>query len=377
MAEPTRVDAVSTSDRPQGPRRRRRPRVHPRDHRRLQHPGSSTVRARRRPRASAPARRPRRRRQRRDRLVERRQLQLGPRPEEGHGGRRRRVQGRDRHRRQDEHRRPQHVPGPDHQLPRRHAGHRLHLVLRLPHEVLRRPGPQRRRSTTSGPRSRATSPTASPTRSSATTARSTASRSTTTRGPSSTARASSPTRATPSRRRGTSSSPCATKMQTDGLTPIAFGDKDGWPAHGHVRHPQPAAQRLRLPRRPDGRQGEVDRPEGHGRLPEVGGVPALPRQGLRRPDLAERRRHARPEEVRACTCSACSCPASSRRPRPADLADLDFFPFPTSGTQFDAENGARRPDRHAPDHRQVAEPRGRARMPPRRTSSSGPRARPS
>ena len=33
--------------------------------------------------------------------------------------------------------------------------------------------------------------------------------------------------------------------------------------HGHVRHPQPAPQRLRLPRRPDGRQGEVDRPEGH------------------------------------------------------------------------------------------------------------------
>ncbi len=65
-----------------------------------------------------------------------------------------------------------------------------------------------------------------------------------------------------------------TKMQTDGLTPIAFGDKDGWPAHGHVRHPQPAPQRLRLPRRPDGRQGEVDRPEGHRGLPEVGGDPA-------------------------------------------------------------------------------------------------------
>ena len=98
---------------------------------------------------------------------------------------------RHRHRREDEHRRPQHVPEPDHELPRRHAGDRVHLVLGLPHEVLRGQGPRRSRSTTCGPRSRTTTPRASRSRSSATTARSTRSRPTTTRGRSSTGRASS------------------------------------------------------------------------------------------------------------------------------------------------------------------------------------------
>ena len=57
---------------------------------------------------------------------------------------------------------------------------------------------------------------------------------------------------------------------------------------GHVRHPQHAPERLRLPRRPDGRHGEVDRPEGQGRLREVEGAPPLPPGGRRRPDLAGR-----------------------------------------------------------------------------------------
>ena len=39
---------------------------------------------------------------------------------------------------------------------------------------------------------------------------------------------------------------------------------------GHVRHPQPPAQRVRLPRQPDGRQGEVDGPEGHRRSSRSG-----------------------------------------------------------------------------------------------------------
>ena len=151
-----------------------------------------------------------------------------------------------------------------------------------------------------------------------------------------------------------------TKMQADGLTPIAFGDKDGWPAMGtfdilNLRH-----QRLRLPCRPDGRQGEVDRPEGHRGLPEVGGDPSVPRQGLRRPDLAERGRHARPEEVRACTCSACSSRRSSRRPRTRPTSTTSTSSRSRrSGTQFDAEKRARRADRHLAARGQVAEPRGR------------------
>ena len=108
---------------------------------------------------------------------------------------------------------------------------------------------------------------------------------------------------------------------------------------GHVRHPQPPDQRLRLPRRPDGRQGEVDRPEGHHRLPEVGGDRPLPCQGLRGPDVAERRGHARPEEVRACTCSACSSRRSSRRRRSRRTSTTSTSSRSRrSGPQFDAEN---------------------------------------
>ena len=41
----------------------------------------------------------------------------------------------------------------------------------------------------------------------------------------------------------------AKKMKADGLTPIAFTDKDGWPPMGYVRQHQHADQRLRVPRR--------------------------------------------------------------------------------------------------------------------------------
>ena len=87
-------------------------------------------------------------------------------------------------------------------------------------------------------------------------------------------------------------------------------DPVGWPdpvrlrrqgrlaGDGHVRHPQPPAQRLRLPRRADGRRTEVDRPEGQDRLRHVQGDPALPPGRRRGPDLAGRLRDARPEEGR-------------------------------------------------------------------------------
>ena len=45
----------------------------------------------------------------------------------------------------------------------------------------------------------------------------------------------------------------ATKMQADGLIPMAFGDKRRLAGDGDVRHHQPAPERLRLPRRADGR----------------------------------------------------------------------------------------------------------------------------
>ena len=138
-----------------------------------------------------------------------RELPHRPGRAQGPEGRRRRLHGRDRHRRQDQHRRPQHLPEPDLELPWRAAGLCLHLVLRLPDEVLRQAGPVdadrrpvgqgqgqlRRRLPEFGRRRRRQGLRRS--------------RSTTTRGPSSTARASSRTRSTTSPRHGTTSRPCA------------------------------------------------------------------------------------------------------------------------------------------------------------------------
>ena len=93
-------------------------------------------------------------------------------------------------------------------------------------------GLARRRSTTSGRRSAATTPTPSRRPPPATTASSTSSRSTTTPGWSSTARASSRRRATPSPTTFEEFVALAAKMQADGLVPLAFADKDGWPAMG-------------------------------------------------------------------------------------------------------------------------------------------------
>ena len=173
------------------------------------------------------------RRQRRHRLGHLRFELLEPRHRhQGDAGRRRRLHRQDRHRGQGQHRRPQHVPGPDQLVPAGHAGRHLHLVRRLPDALLRRPGPgdghQRRlgedRSQLSARRSRPPRP--------ATTGSSTSSRSTTTRGSSSTARASSRRRATRSPRPSTEFKALGDKMQADGLIPLAFADKDGWPAMG-------------------------------------------------------------------------------------------------------------------------------------------------
>ena len=59
--------------------------------------------------------------------------------------------------------------------------------------------------------------------------------------------------------------------------------------HGHVRRPEHAHERLPVPRRPPGRQAEVDRSQGPGRLREVGGAAALHPARPARPDLAGRR----------------------------------------------------------------------------------------
>ena len=131
---------------------------------------------------------------------------------------------------QDQHRRPQLVPGEHQQLPAGLAGRRLHLVRRLPHALLRRKG-------LAGDicdvwRNSAAFTDALKAASTGDDGKQYFVPSTTTRGLSSTARASWRRRATRCPRRWTSSTALAKQMQKDGLIPIAFADKDGWPAMG-------------------------------------------------------------------------------------------------------------------------------------------------
>ena len=90
-------------------------------------------------RRAAPCRRrwPAQARRNRDaRLVRRERRHPGPR------SRTRSVHEEDGHRRQDQHRRPRHLPGADQQLPAGQARRRLHVVRRLPDAVLRAEGPR-------------------------------------------------------------------------------------------------------------------------------------------------------------------------------------------------------------------------------------------
>ena len=118
---------------------------------------------------------------------------------------------------------------------------------------------------------------------------------------------------------------------------MAFGDSDGWPAMGTF-------DIINL--RQNGYDFHVGLMAGTEKwtdaetkagLPDVEGAPPVLPGGCRGPDLAGRGAGARPEEGRACTCSGCSSPSSSRSAGAGDLDDLDFFPYPDFGTEFDAE----------------------------------------
>ncbi len=108
----------------------------------------------------------------------------------------------------------------------------------------------------------------------------------------------------------------ATKMQADGLIPIAFGDKDGWPAMGTF-------DILNL--RQNGYDFHVGLMTGKEKWtdPKTKAVfekwtdapPVLP-GGRRRPDLAGRRAGAGPEEGRHVPARHVRVASSSRRPAP-------------------------------------------------------------
>jgi multiple sugar transport system substrate-binding protein len=129
----------------------------------------------------------------------------------------------------------------------------------------------------------------------------------------------------------------AAKMKTDGLVPIGLGDKDGWPAMGHFDiinlrengyqfHVDLMAGKQKwtdpkvvqvfnvwkslLPWYQTGAAGRIWQDAAAGLLNKTTGM-------MLQPQVAE-------------TFAAST--------NPADLADLDFFPWPGHGTQYDAEN---------------------------------------
>ena len=237
---------------------------------------------------------------------------------------------------------------------------RLHVVLRVPHEVLRGPGPATPRSTTSGRRSRTTTP-----------------------------------RASPSRVVGNDGKvygipvdyypwavfyrkslftekgytvpktwdelkALSTKMQADGLTPIAFGDKDGWPAMGTF-------DILNL--RQNGYDFHVDLMAGKEKWtdPKVTTVfqkwaeivpfHAKDYAGLTWQNAADTLVQKKSGMYLLGLFVSAQFQATKD---PADLEDLDFFPFPTLGTAVRRRERARRADRHLADLVEVAEAPGRA-----------------
>jgi multiple sugar transport system substrate-binding protein len=129
----------------------------------------------------------------------------------------------------------------------------------------------------------------------------------------------------------------ATKMQADGLTPIAFGDKDGWPAMGTF-------DILNL--RQNGYQFHVDLMAGKEKWtdPKVTTVfqkwaeilpfHAKDYAGLTWQNAADTLVQKKSGMYLLGLFVSAQFSATKVQ---ADIDDLDFFPFPTLGTEFDAE----------------------------------------
>jgi multiple sugar transport system substrate-binding protein len=128
-----------------------------------------------------------------------------------------------------------------------------------------------------------------------------------------------------------------TKMQGDGLTPIAFGDKDGWPAMGTFD-----ILNLRI----NGYQFHVDLMAGKEKWTdakvttvfqkwaEIVPFHAKDYAGLTWQNAADTLVQKKSGMYLLGLFVSAQFAATKVA---ADLDDLDFFPFPTLGTQFDAE----------------------------------------
>ena len=66
-------------------------------------------------------------------------------------------------------------------------------------------------------------------------------------------------------------------MKADGLTPLAFGDKDGWPAMGTFDILNMRVNGYQYHIEPHEGRAEVDGPEDRGRVRRLEGPPAVQR----------------------------------------------------------------------------------------------------
>ena len=212
-----------------------------------------------------------------------------------------------------QHGRPQHVPGADQQLPPGHARRRVRLVRRLPHAVLRPAQAWRATSAASGRRSAATT-------------RDAFKEASTLDGKQYFVPLYNYPWAIFYRKsvwEKNGYEPAANlddfkalceKIQKDGMTPIAFADKDGWPAMGTFDYINMRTNGYDFHKSLMARRGGLGRPGGQGRVRDVARAAALPRRGRARADVAGRGADAQ-TRTRRCTCSARSSASSSRARR--------------------------------------------------------------
>ncbi len=151
-------------------------------------------------------------------------------------------------------------------------------------------------------------------------------------------------------------------MKTDGLIPMAFADKDGWPAMGTFDI---------LNMRVNGYQFHVDLMAGNEKWtdPRVTAVfeawkKLLPyySDGALGLTWQEGAQQLMTDPQKAGMYFLGTF-ATQQATDPAIAADVDFFPFPTLGTEFDGELGIDAPDRRLHPERQGHQPRGRQEAP--------------
>jgi multiple sugar transport system substrate-binding protein len=127
----------------------------------------------------------------------------------------------------------------------------------------------------------------------------------------------------------------AKKVQADGLIPLAFADKDGWPAMGTFDI---------INMRMNGYKFHADLLAGNAKWTD-------PKVQATFAKWAELLPYTQPDPLGRTWQEGAQTWATnkaamyflgtfaSQQVAPADLADVDFFPFPTLGTEFDSELG--------------------------------------